>query len=48
MKYADLAKQEYAYPRPFPFSDFRPKSHKQPFNIGPADRAADGMGEDRI
>jgi len=36
MKDAHLAKQEYTYPRTFPFADFRLKGNEQRLHIGPA------------
>ena len=36
MKDAHFAKQEYTYPRTFPFADFRPEGDKQRRDIGPA------------
>ena len=36
MKDTHFAKQEYTYPRAFPFADLRPEGRKQRLDVGPA------------
>lgn len=48
MENAHFAEQKHADARSFPLADLRPKSHKQRFNVSPADCTVDWAGKNEF